>query len=168
MRNKYTIFVFHNQRVVNIKNKSNLPNNVMVFQAFAKLAVNMKYTPMKILFVFLGNSNWKNKISVDISMLIRELKVDRRTITSGLRDLEDFNIIIKEKDGDDGRRNNYTINPSTVWKGSSDQRRQKIAIMKSDGHNLGLDKLIMESKKIESPKKSHDELIKNFEDGSSI
>jgi hypothetical protein len=107
----------------NAPQRVKLPDNIMVFQTFAFLA-SRKLLPCsnKILMWFFAGVAYENYIGVDVQTLVEDLNMSKKTIITGLKELEDNNIIIKFKNGRDRRRHDYLINPTAAWRGHSTSR----------------------------------------------
>lgn len=104
----------------NAPKRVKLPDNVMVFQAFAYMASrNLKPCSNKILMWFFAVSEYENFIGVDQLTLVEELNMSKRSVIDGLNELEENNIIIKFQNTRDRRRHDYFINPTAAWRGNS-------------------------------------------------
>lgn len=118
--------VFMKQQVKRIP----LPNNTMVFQAAAFLCcTRLASSSNRILMYFFSVCEYENFISIDIQTLSELLKITTRSIKSGLKELEDNNIIVKTKNIRDKRRHDYFINPVVSWRGNSatwDKKKKQI------------------------------------------
>jgi hypothetical protein len=104
----------------NAPQRVKLPDNIMVFQTFAFLA-SRKLLPCsnKILMWFFSGAEYENYIGVDVQTLVEDLNMTKKTIITGLKELEDNNIIIKFTNSKDRRRHDYFINPTAAWRGNS-------------------------------------------------
>lgn len=119
---------------VNRKPLNKMPPNIMVLQAFAKLAA-MKLKPVtnRVLMFFFGLSAYENFLGIDIKTIAETLEITERSVITALRELEHEKIIIKLKHGIDKRRNDYFLNPLAAWKGNSFTREKRIKeLMKND------------------------------------
>jgi len=125
---------------VNVRSKRiPLPQNIMVFQAFALLAaVNLKPSSNRILMLFFGMSAYENYIGMDVKTISEELNMSERSVIRGLKEIEDCNIIIKYPHPTDRRRHDYFINPLGAWKGNSYARKKALKKLKSNEKQLDL------------------------------
>lgn len=117
-----------------------LPHNTMVFQAAAYLCcTKLASSSNRILMYFFSISEYENFISVDVQTLSELLNLTTRSIKSGLKELEDNNIIIKIKNIRDKRRHDYFINPVVSWRGNSatwDKTKKQIQVSNPNQLNL--------------------------------
>jgi hypothetical protein len=110
-----------------------LPPNVMIFQAFAYLAATkLKPTTNRILMFLFSCSGYENYIGMDVITIAEELNITKRSVISGLQELENNKILIKYSNVTDKRRNDYFINPLSAWKGNSFTRKQTIKKIQQD------------------------------------
>jgi hypothetical protein len=58
----------------------------------------------------------------------------KTTVMKGVQELVNLNIVIKFSSKQDKRRNEYSVNPLTMWKGKSENRRK--AIKKFEKNNV--------------------------------
>jgi len=118
------------ETTVNIRTEKKripLPQNVMVFQAFAYLsATKLKPSTNRILMLLFSKSAYENYIGMDVKTMSEELDMSERSVLRGLNELEVNNIIIKLKHPSDKRRHDYFINPSASWKGNSYTRKKML------------------------------------------
>jgi len=113
--------------ITSTKKRIPLPQNVMVFQAFAYLsATKLKASTNRILMLLFAQSAYENYIGMDVKAIAEELGLSDRSVINGLKELEVNNIIIKFKHPSDKRRHDYFINPTASWKGNSFTRQKAI------------------------------------------
>jgi predicted transcriptional regulator len=126
-----------------------LPANMMIFQKFAFIAATtLKPATCKIFMLFMAQSGYENYIGMDVLSISEVLAITTRSVITGLKELEENNIIIKTKHPSDKRRNDYFVNPYAAWKGNSYARMN--AISKIDKNQLLLfpnDSLAVKGKK---------------------
>lgn len=109
------------------KDRLPLPQNVMLFQAFALMAaMTLKPATIRILMYLFGLSAYENYLSIDIKTLGEKLKLTDRSVISAINELVENKIILRFPHPTDKRRNDYFINPLAAWKGNSYARRTKI------------------------------------------
>lgn len=109
--------------------KGNMPQSVFVIQNFAKKfseEVELKPSEYRIFFHLMALMEYENNVSIDQNTIAENLRMTRKTVISGLKELESLNIVIKFTHKQDRRRNEYWVNPHTMWKGSSDKRMKII------------------------------------------
>jgi predicted transcriptional regulator len=109
--------------------KGNMPQSVFIIQNFAKKfseEVELKPSEYRILFHLMSLMEYENNVSIDQNTIAENLGMTRKTVISGLKELESLNIVIKFTHKQDRRRNEYWVNPHTMWKGSSDKRMKII------------------------------------------
>ena len=120
------------------KQKANMPQSVFVLQNFAmEFATNitLNVSTYRILFHFIGLAKYENFLSIDQLTISEELSISLNTVLRGLKELKDLNIILSLPHPSDKRRNDYFINPNTMWKGNSTNRTKRII---KDKHILEL------------------------------
>lgn len=117
-----------------------LEPNIMVFQAFAYMAaVKLHESSLRVLFLFFSKAAFENFIGMDVLTIQEELKYPERTVIRALKQLQEYNIILKLKNETDKRRNDYFINPLAAWKGNSYVRKQQLTkIQKNNPSQLDL------------------------------
>lgn len=116
-----------------------LPDNIMVFQAFAYLAATkLTTTAIKILMLFFSKSAYENYIGMDIKTIAEDLKMKERMVIYALKELTEHNIIIKTKYVTDRRRNDYFINPLAAWRGNSFTRKRSIKKLEENKNQLDI------------------------------
>jgi predicted transcriptional regulator len=111
-----------------------MPQSIFVLQNFAmQFAKNitLNISTYRILFYFIGLSEYENFLSIDQLTISEELKISPKTVVRSLTELKDLNIIISVPHKSDKRRNDYFINPNTMWKGNSASRTKKITSNKN-------------------------------------
>jgi DNA-binding MarR family transcriptional regulator len=113
---------------VSVKTKKlKLPPNVMVFQMFAYLAsTRLSGSSNRLLMYFISISGYENYCSIDIKTMMEELNLSKQSIVKGLDELVKQSIVIKIPNSIDARRNDYFINPMSMWKGNSFSRKNSI------------------------------------------
>lgn len=126
--------VFVRQRTVKLE------PNIMVFQAFAYMAaVNLHESSLRVLFLFFSKAAFENFIGMDVLTIQEELKYPERTVIRALKQLQEYNIILKIQNVTDRRRNDYFINPLAAWKGNSWTRKKTTEkLNKLDPNQLNL------------------------------
>jgi hypothetical protein len=121
------------------KDRLPLPQNVMVFQAFATIAaIKLKPATNRILMFLFGLSAYENYLSIDIKTLSEQLELTDRSVISAINELVENKIILKFPHPTDKRRNDYFINPLAAWKGNSYARRTKIRAILKDKNQMEL------------------------------
>ncbi len=113
---------------VSVKTKKlKLPPNVMVFQMFAYLAsTRLSGSSNRLLMYFISISGYENYVSIDVKTMMEDLKLSKQSIVKGLDELVKQSIVIKIPNSIDARRNDYFINPMSMWKGNSFSRKNAI------------------------------------------
>lgn len=113
---------------VSVRNKRiKIPPNVMVFQTFAYLvATRLSPASNRLLMFFISITGYENYCSIDVKTIMDELKLSKQTVVKGLDELVKQNIVVKIPNSIDARRNDYFINPMSMWKGNSYSRKQVI------------------------------------------
>ena len=113
---------------VSVKTKRlKLPPNVMVFQMFAYLAsTRLSGSSNRLLMYFISISGYENYCSIDIKTMMEELNLSKQSIVKGLDELVKQSIVIKIPNSIDARRNDYFINPMSMWKGNSFSRKNAV------------------------------------------
>jgi hypothetical protein len=109
--------------------KEPMPQSVFIMQLFAKTfseKVELKPSEYRILFHLISLMEYENNVSIDQNTKAENLGMTRKTVISGLKELENLQIVIKFTHKQDRRRNEYWVNPHTMWKGSSDKRMKVI------------------------------------------
>jgi predicted transcriptional regulator len=113
-----------------------LPPNVIVFQKFAYLAAT-KLLPSsnQILMLFFSHSAYENYVGMDVKTISEQLNVHERTVIRALKELVEYNVILKLKTIGDARRHDYFINPVAAWKGNSFARKNAIKKIEESNPN---------------------------------
>ena len=109
--------------------KSNMQPSVFVIQNFAmQCATQLKFSSAtyRILMYFIGLCEFENFLSIDQYTISDVLDISIKTVNRGLKDLLEQNIIISYPHPTDKRRNDYFINPNTMWKGKEQNRKARI------------------------------------------
>jgi DNA-binding MarR family transcriptional regulator len=119
--------------------KARLPEFMMVFQYFGEYAVK-NFTPAtcKVLWMFVSVSEMKNYLTLDINAIEERTGMSRKSVYNAINQLKEHNVIVVVKNVQDKRRNDYFINPQTMWKGSSINREKQIAKYKENSTQLKL------------------------------
>lgn len=127
-------------RIIVSPRRLKLPENIMVFQAFAFLAATkLSYNAMKILMLFFSKSGYENFVGMDIKTIMEDLKYkSETTVINGLNQLVKNNIIIKTTYVTDRRRNEYFINPIVAWKGNSFSRKKSVKTLQENKNQLDI------------------------------
>lgn len=117
-----------------------LPDNVMVFQAFAEIAAQkLKASTCRILMLLFAQSAYENYVSMDIQTIADALGMSTRSVITGLNELHENNIILKLQHPSDKRRHDYFMNPVASWKGNSYTRKKMMSTLsKKDPRQLDL------------------------------
>lgn len=125
---------------INIRQKRGvLPQNVMVFQAFAFLAATkLKPSANRVLMLLFSFSEYENYIGMDVKTISEHLDMTERSVITALNELVENNIIIKVDHPSDKRRNDFFINPIAAWKGNSFSRQKSIRQLKENSNQLDL------------------------------
>jgi Firmicute plasmid replication protein (RepL) len=116
------------------KATGNMPPSVFVMQNFAmqfSKHISLSSSTNRILWFLIGLTEYENFISIDQLSLSEELKISLPTIVRGLKELKELNIIISIPHRSDKRRNDYFINPNTMWRGNSFNRTKKVVSNKN-------------------------------------
>ncbi len=152
------------------ENKIKLPPNIQMMQTMAYLcSKKLSGGACKILFFFMGLSEYENVISMDQQTIMDDLNVSRSNVKRSLKELEDNGVLIKSKYMNDNRRNEYILNPVGSWKGNSRSRRMILTKMMGGDPNQTTmfgesveDSLSRESVEIRSKDKSFQNRIESF------
>lgn len=121
------------------KDRLPLPQNVMVFQAFATIAaIKLKPATNRILMFLFGLSAYENYLSIDIKTISEQLELTERSVISAISELVENKIILKFPHPSDKRRHDYFINPMAAWKGNSYARKTKIKAILKDKNQTEL------------------------------
>jgi predicted transcriptional regulator len=107
--------------------KTPLPANAMVFQLAASLcSANLNGAANRILMHFIAEVGWENYIGIDQKTIAEKLNMSLRSVTRGLQELKEINILQQMDHPTDKRRKDYFINPAMLWKGNSHTRKQRV------------------------------------------
>ena len=121
------------------QNRTPLPQNVMLFQAFATMAaIKLKPATSQVLMLLFGMSAYENYLSIDVKTIAETLDISERSVIRSLNELVDNKIILKFPHPSDKRRHDYFVNPLAAWKGNSYTRAKKIKSMIADKTQLQL------------------------------
>jgi DNA-binding MarR family transcriptional regulator len=121
------------------RDRLKLPQNIMVFQAFAYMAAkDLKPTTNRLLMLLFSMSEYENFVSMDVQTIAEVLQVKKLTIIVSLKELTENNIVIKVKHKADNRRNDYFLNPVAVWKGNSYARDKAMKLLTQNKTQLEL------------------------------
>jgi DNA-binding transcriptional regulator GbsR (MarR family) len=80
----------------------------------------------------------KNYLTLDINAIEERTGMSRKSVYNAINQLKEHNVIVVVKNVQDKRRNDYFINPQTMWKGSSINREKQIAKYKENSTQLKL------------------------------
>ncbi len=98
---------------------------VLVFQDSESYLVQiLKPNTCKVLMFFRAMSEYKNRISKDISEITNHCGLCRRAIITAINELKEYNIIATNKSPEDKRRKIYYLNPMSSWKGHVEMRKE--------------------------------------------
>jgi hypothetical protein len=137
-----------NTRVVEItaktiisEKRTPLPPNAMVFQLAASLcSANLNGVANRILMHFIAEVGYENYIGIDQKTIAEKLNISLRSVTRGLAELSEINILQSLEHPTDKRRRDYFINPAMLWKGNSYTRKERVKRIATDPSiNQGLD-----------------------------
>jgi len=109
--------------------RQNMPQSVFVLQNFARKfssEITLSSSTNRIFWHFISLMEYENLIKVDIQTIGENLKMHKTTVMKGVQELVNLNIVIKFSSKQDKRRNEYSVNPLTMWKGKSENRRKAI------------------------------------------
>ena len=109
--------------------KGTMQPSVFVIQNFAmQCATQLKFSSAtyRILMYFIGLCEFENFLSIDQYTIADVLELSTKTVNRGLKDLMEQNIILSYPHPTDKRRNDYFINPNTMWKGKEQNRKARI------------------------------------------
>lgn len=110
-----------------------LPANAMVFQLAASLcSVNLNGAANRILMHFIAEVGYENYIGIDQKTISEKLNMSLRSVTRGLQELKEINILQQLNHPTDKRRKDYFINPSMMWKGNSYTRKERVDKLTQD------------------------------------
>lgn len=120
---------FTNGELVQVKvtrnsiKRNKLPDFAMIFQAPLQLcSKRLKPTTSQLFMFMISVMEYENFLSVDIKYFAEELGMSERSAKNALKELEESGVIKKFPNSRDKRRNDYFINPITVWRGTSEKR----------------------------------------------
>lgn len=118
------------------KAKSNLAPSVILYQeAGYWAATTLKPASNSVIMLFLSISAFENYVGIDQSTIAEKLKMTVRTVQKSIRELIEYNVIVKIQNPTDKRRSDYFINPFMSWKGKQNERRKMIQKIKKDEMN---------------------------------
>lgn len=124
------------------KAKSNLAPSVILYQeAGYWAATTLKPASNSVIMLFLSISAFENYVGIDQLTIAEKLKMTVRTVQKSIRELIDYNVIVKIQNPTDRRRSDYFINPFMSWKGKQGERRKMIEKLKNNEitkHQLSL------------------------------
>lgn len=116
-----------------------LPPNIMVSQAFAKIASsNLTPVSCKLLIWLFGITHFENYVSIDIDSMAEELRYSPRNVLRAFKELVANNILQKFPHPTDKRRNDYFLNPFAAWKGNSFSRLTRIKLYEEKSNSMTL------------------------------
>lgn len=111
--------------------KVRMPDAIILFQSFARLAaIKLNGNSNRMLNYLFSKSAYENFIAIDVKTMCEEMNMNERTAYRSLKELEECNIVIRTPSPSDRRRNDYFINPSAAWRGSSSNRVKAINKLK--------------------------------------
>jgi len=100
----------------------------ILFQAATLAQVKgIKPITAKLLLYLNAISLYSNIIDRTVQEMADELGYKRQQVHVGLKELYDFNIVIKTKHPSDGRRDLIMLNPHQSWKGKPVERAKKLS-----------------------------------------
>jgi hypothetical protein len=119
--------------------KTPLPPNAMVFQLAASLcSANLNGAANRILMHFIAEVGWENYIGIDQKTIAEKLSMSLRSVTRGLHELKEINILQQMNHPTDKRRKDYFINPAMLWKGNSYTRKERVRKIKELDSQISL------------------------------
>jgi predicted transcriptional regulator len=99
---------------------------IKLFQKQGEIINNCAPATAKVFLYFLQASQYGNYVEVDIKQISSIMNLSERTVKRSLDELWEKEVIVKNKDLNDKRRNVYYINPLTAWKGNVGDRTKSI------------------------------------------
>ena len=102
---------------------------IFVFQNFLKMAAQYKFknkATYQLLIAIIGFTQYGNSFSLDIEDMSNATGHNEKTIRRAIKELLETNVLSVYKNVNDKRRNDYSINPNAVWKGTSQDRKTLI------------------------------------------
>lgn len=122
---------------LNLIRKKNQPKaapNIQVFQTAAYLAATtLSPSATKIFLYLISMSDFENIITAHQETISEECQLNLRTVQLAIKELTENGIIIKAKNYQDKRINDYFLNPMSAWKGKTLNR--KLALQKINNEN---------------------------------
>ena len=114
-------------KTVIAEKRTPLPPNAMVFQLAASLcSANLNGVANRILMHFIAEVGYENFIGIDQKTIADKLNISLRSVTRGLAELSEINVLQSIDHPTDKRRKDYFINPAMMWKGNSFTRKERI------------------------------------------
>jgi len=111
------------------------PSVILYQEAGYWAATTLKPASNSVIMLFLSISAFENYVGIDQLTIAEKLKMTVRTVQKSIRELIDYNVIVKIQNPTDRRRSDYFINPFMSWRGKQDERRKMIEKMKKDEMN---------------------------------
>lgn len=109
------------------------------------LARTLKASEYQIYGFMRAMSEWNNKVNVEIKIIAVSLGMSNRTVISGIKQLEAYNILKIISHPFDARRNIYELNPQSYWKGTAEKYEE---VMNRFGYvtklKKGVNQLVLE------------------------
>ena len=75
---------------------------------------------------FIAEVGYENFIGIDQKTIADKLNISLRSVTRGLAELSEINVLQSIDHPTDKRRKDYFINPAMMWKGNSFTRKERI------------------------------------------
>jgi hypothetical protein len=123
-------------KTVIAEKRTPLPPNAMVFQLAASLcSANLNGVANRILMHFIAEVGYENFIGIDQKTIADKLNISLRSVTRGLAELSEINVLQSIDHPTDKRRKDYFINPAMMWKGNSFTRKERIKKLSLEDKN---------------------------------
>ena len=104
-----------------------IPEFVMLFQKAGKdLFKNLSPGACKVFGYMLSLMQYSNHVGTDQKTFSEELGLSLRTVNGAIKELIEWNVIIKYKDPQDTRRLVYMVNGHAAWKGHDKNRKKHL------------------------------------------